>query len=83
MGSNLPLQSIAMEEPIQFQLREDHITLGQLLKAVDAISSGGEVRAFLHAYTILVNGEVDRRRGRKLRPGDTIELPNGRIVSIC
>jgi ribosome-associated protein len=52
----------------------DYITLGQLLKVVGEISSGGEVKSYLAQETPLVNGEPENRRGRKLRAGDIIQL---------
>lgn len=57
----------------------EFITLGQLLKLTDVISHGGEAKAFLAENQILVNGEVDQRRGRKLRPGDQVEIPGLKI----
>lgn len=54
-----------------------YITLGQLLKFADVISSGGEVKPFLENNKILVNHETEQRRGRKLYPGDQVKiLPN-------
>jgi ribosome-associated protein len=52
----------------------EYITLGQLLKLADCISSGGEAKAFLQETKVLVNGEPDNRRGRKLVPGDTVQV---------
>ncbi|WP_391376349.1 S4 domain-containing protein YaaA [Lysinibacillus sp. KU-BSD001] len=62
----------------------EFITLGQLLKITDAISSGGMAKWFLSENTVYVNGEVDDRRGRKLRDGDVVNIPGigrFRIVS--
>ena len=62
----------------------EFITLGQLLKMTDAISSGGMAKWFLSENEVYVNGEVDDRRGRKLRDGDIINIPGVgrfRIVS--
>lgn len=58
-----------------FGVRGDHITLGQLLKMVGIIGSGGEAKFYLAETVVQVNGEPEQRRGRKLRPGDRIELP--------
>ena len=59
----------------------DYITLGQLLKVVGEISSGGEVKAYLSRETPLVNGQPENRRGRKLRAGDVVELKKvGRVT---
>ena len=64
------------------EIKEDFITLGQFLKLVDLISSGGEVKAFLSANTVLINHEADDRRGRKLYKDDLIEVAS-KIYRIC
>ena len=61
----------------EITVRGDHITLGQLLKVAGFVATGGEVKYFLQETSIQVNGEHDIRRGRKLRPGDTV-LVEGR-----
>lgn len=53
----------------------EFITLGQLLKITDAISSGGMGKWFLQEHDVYVNGEIDDRRGRKLRNADVINIP--------
>lgn len=59
----------------------EFITLGQALKVTDAISSGGMAKWFLQENDVYVNGEIDNRRGRKLRHGDVINIPGvGRYV---
>jgi ribosome-associated protein len=60
-------------EEIRFD--SEFITLGQLLKMTDAISSGGMAKWFLSEHEVYVNGEVDQRRGRKLRHGDIVNIP--------
>lgn len=57
---------------MHFKLRDDYITLQQLLKACDVISSGGEIKFFLEENNIYVNGERETRRGKKLRSGDIV-----------
>jgi ribosome-associated protein len=52
----------------------EFITLGQFLKATDIISSGGMAKWFLSEYEVIINGEQDQRRGRKLRAGDQIKI---------
>lgn len=52
------------------------ITLGQLLKEQALIDSGGQAKWFLREQTVLVNGTVEQRRGRKLVPGDQVEIPD-------
>jgi len=55
-------------------IRGEYITLGQLLKLVGEVESGGNVKDYLFAESPLVNGEQENRRGRKLRAGDIVEL---------
>ncbi|MCF0260003.1 MAG: S4 domain-containing protein YaaA [Erysipelotrichaceae bacterium] len=64
---------------MQFQLQDEYITLQQLLKVCDVISSGGQVKAYLAEHPVLVNGEPENRRGKKLRAGDVVEADNKRI----
>ena len=58
-------------------LKTPYITLGQLLKIADEISSGGQAKWYLSENNVKVNGEIDDRRGRKLYPDDKVELSNG------
>jgi len=61
----------------------EYITLGQALKLTDAISSGGMAKWFLEENDVYVNGEIDRRRGRKLRHDDVVTIPDtGRFVIV-
>ncbi|MGI8909295.1 MAG: RNA-binding S4 domain-containing protein [Rubrobacteraceae bacterium] len=50
------------------------MTLGQALKASDLVGSGGEAKILIQSGEVRVNGEVETRRGRKLRKGDEIEV---------
>jgi S4 domain protein YaaA len=50
------------------------IQLGQLLKLVGAIGHGGEAKTYLASHSVLVNGELEARRGRKLYPTYAIEV---------
>lgn len=57
------------------------ITLGQFLKFINLISSGGEVKYFLESNVVLVNEIQENRRGKKLFPGDLIKI-NDEIFEI-
>ena len=59
---------------MDIQIHSEYITLAQLLKSTDLISSGGEAKYFLAEVKVLVNGETEQRRGRKLYPGDTVVI---------
>ncbi len=57
-----------------------YITLQQLLKIEDIISSGGEAKFYLAENQVLVNGELENRRGRKLYPKDVIKVDNQEFI---
>jgi ribosome-associated protein len=67
-------------DPIAFDLRGDHITLDALLKAAGLASSGGEAKMLIQQGGVLVNGEVDVRRGRKVRAGDQVAVGERRVA---
>ncbi len=54
-------------------------TLGQALKAANLVGSGGEAKVVIQAGEITVNGEVETRRGRRLRAGDVVEVDDERL----
>jgi ribosome-associated protein len=55
------------------------ITVGQALKASNLVGSGGEAKGLVQAGEVRVNGEVETRRGRKLREGDVVEVGDERL----
>ena len=58
----------------------EYITLGQLLKIADFISSGGEAKIFLSENYAIVNGEKENRRGRKLYKDYTIIIKGKEFI---
>jgi ribosome-associated protein len=54
-------------------------TLGQALKASNLVGSGGEAKVLIQGGEVRVNGEVETRRGRKLRRGDVVEVSGERL----
>ncbi|GIP36031.1 S4 domain-containing protein YaaA [Paenibacillus sp. J2TS4] len=52
----------------------DYITLGQFLKLANCVSTGGHAKIFLQETTIRVNQEMENRRGKKLVPGDIVQV---------
>jgi len=63
-----------MTPPRPFALRGEHITLEALIKAADLNEARDLARAVIADGRVKVNGEVETRRGRKLRPGDVAQL---------
>ncbi|BAC11959.1 MULTISPECIES: S4 domain-containing protein YaaA [Oceanobacillus] len=58
----------------QIQIDTEYITLGQLIKLLNFLESGGMVKTFLQEEGALVNGHLEQRRGRKLYPKDVVEI---------
>jgi ribosome-associated protein len=56
------------------KINTEYITLGRFLKLSGVIDTGGMAKWFLQEYAIMVNGESDNRRGRKLRNGDVVQI---------
>ncbi len=63
-----------MAEPTRIEVTGDSIRLGQFLKRADAVDQGSDVKQLLASEAVLVNGEVELRRGRQLRSGDRVEV---------
>jgi ribosome-associated protein len=52
----------------------DTIQLDQFLKLNNVVSSGGEAKHVIQSGNVFVNDEVETRRGRKLKVGDTVRI---------
>ena len=50
------------------------ITLDQFLKFAGIVGTGGQAKALIQGGEVRVNGQVETRRGRKLKPGDIIQF---------
>ena len=59
---------------MEVNITSEYIRLGQLLKLVDLIRSGGEEKIFVLTHAIQVNGVQENRRGRKLYSGDIVVI---------
>ena len=67
-----------MEQKIK--ITTEFIKLDALLKFAGAVETGGEAKQVIQEGAVKVNGEVCTMRGKKLRPGDTVELDRMRIL---
>ncbi|NLN51124.1 MAG: RNA-binding S4 domain-containing protein [Acholeplasmataceae bacterium] len=64
----------------KFKIKGEFITLGQFVKANNLVSSGGMVKPFLAEIKIVLNGVEENRRGKKIFPGDQLEILGKKIV---
>ena len=62
-------------------IKDDFIKLGQLLKLADMVSSGVEAKQVITDGQVLVNGEVEIRRGKKIYPQDVVKF-NGEEITV-
>jgi ribosome-associated protein len=53
---------------------EPYIKLDQFLKWVGAVQTGGQAKIVIGEEQVKVNGQIETRRGRKLRKGDKVEF---------
>ncbi len=58
------------------------IKLDQLLKLVNVAQSGGHAKILIQSGQVKVNGNVEYKRGKKLKDKDVIELNGGKYI-IC
>ena len=55
------------------QIRDDHIKLGQAMKAAGMVESGVDAKYAILDGFVRGNGKVELQRGKKLFPGDVVE----------
>ena len=58
---------------IEIKIDSEYIKLDQALKLADIASTGGHAKFLIAEELVKVNGEVETRRGKKLRSGDKVE----------
>ncbi len=62
-------------EKIKSYINTEFIRLDQLLKFENLVYSGGEAKDIIRDGILHVNGEVTTVRGKKIYPGDKVEIP--------
>ena len=65
----------------KIKITTEFIKLDALLKFAAVVESGGEAKLAIQEGDVTVNGEVCTMRGKKIRPGDRVEL-GGQIALI-
>lgn len=63
-------------------IHTDTITLGAFLKWAGLVETGGGAKAVIAARSVRVNGALEVRRGRQLRPGDQVEIRGGPMLVV-
>lgn len=58
----------------EIKIDTEYITLGKFLKYVNAVDSGAVAKLVILEGQVIVNDEVEIRRGKKLRDGDVVSF---------
>ena len=66
-------------EIIRLRKGDEFIKLGQALKAAGLVDSGVEAKEVIQSGLVLVDGEIDTRRGRKLFGGELVQFDGEQI----
>ncbi|MFN6947061.1 MAG: RNA-binding S4 domain-containing protein [Cytophagaceae bacterium] len=68
---------------MEFELiNYEFIELNKLLKIMGLVETGGEANLVITDGEVLVNGQVELQKRKKLRKGDVVEFNEERIVII-
>ncbi len=62
-------------------IKTEIIELAQFLKLADLCQTGGEAKFAVQNGNVMLNGEVETRRSRKLHPGDRVSY-QGKTVEV-
>jgi len=69
-----------MNEPYEPEIEIETIELDQFLKLAEVTQSGGQAKHLIQSGGVLVNGLVETRRGKKLRPGDRVSVGSEEFI---
>ncbi|QYE98028.1 S4 domain-containing protein YaaA [Paraclostridium sordellii] len=64
---------------LEIKIDSEFIKLDQFLKLVDVASTGGHAKFLIQEGLVKVNGEIETRRGKKLRSNDIVEVEGNTI----
>ncbi len=63
------------------QIETEFIKLDSLLKFAALVDTGGEAKYAIQEGMVKVNGEICTMRGKKIRPGDTVDFA-GNVLKV-
>jgi len=63
-------------------IRDDFIKLGQALKLAGAVESGVDAKICIQDGLVMVNNEVENKRGKKLYEGDIISFDEEEYIIV-
>ncbi|HKL74920.1 MAG TPA: S4 domain-containing protein YaaA [Halanaerobiales bacterium] len=60
----------------KIKIKTETINLDQFLKWANLVATGGEAKSLIQEGKVMVNGEIEYKRGKKLAEGDKVKLKN-------
>ncbi len=60
----------------KIEITKEPVELYKILKFEGVVSSGGEAKAVIDNCQVMVNGEIETRKRKKIMSGDIIEYKN-------
>ena len=70
-------------ETVSLREGDEFIKLGQLLKKAGLVGSGADAKFLIEEGQVKYNGEVELRRGKKVYPGDVVELQGEQVKVVA
>lgn len=67
---------------MNIKISTEYIKLDQLLKFSGIIGNGSDAKILIFDEQVKVNGEIAIQRGKKIRPGDVVEIGD-QIINVC
>lgn len=65
------------------KIKDEFIKLGQALKLADLVDSGVEAKLVIQDGQVMVNGETEYQRGKKIHDGDIIEFEGSQVKIVA
>ena len=62
------------------EITTEYIKLDSLLKYEGLVETGGDAKLRIQAGEVKVNGDQCTMRGKKLRPGDVVEIDGNTVI---
>lgn len=66
----------------KIEIKTEYIKLDSLLKYAGLSATGADAKVYIKQGNVMVNGEVEKRRGRKIYKGDIVKTKSGEIY-VC
>lgn len=67
---------------MKFKLEDEYIQLQNVLKVCGLVDSGAMAKNIIQDGLVKVNGEIETRRGKKIRVGDVVTVFD-ESIEIC